>query len=124
MNNRLQLSTSIRYSEEEQMANVLKDAAKVAKAEEKKFQKFCKPHLKKGLTDYQLNLMYTHSENDRQDLVETVEEGLLNRDMRRQAAKPQKTRRSRMTKRELIDYMLMVKQMEATSDAVEKLKKK
>jgi hypothetical protein len=94
----------------------------VKKARDKKFKEFSNQYPKDKYSKPQHKLMFKHYLDGRDDLVETVGEGLYNRAIRRRAAKPQKVRKSRLTKVELLQQMWMVRNLEKSNEHLKKLK--
>jgi hypothetical protein len=92
------------------------DVVRNKKADEikakKKFFKQRKIDTKKH-TAYQLDLMWMHHNNGQDDLVELVQEGLLNRSMRRIAAKNKQYKPQRMSKADCINTLMFYSKMNA-----------
>ena len=81
-----------------------KELEKKVKAERKKRSKYIMSLGADNATEYLQDLLWRHHKNGRQDLVTAVMDGKINRQMRRQKTKADKTR---IGKQELINFWKM-----------------
>ena len=94
---------------QEAVAKRVDELEKKAKELQKKKEKFWKKH--KVENHYARELMWDQHARGRDDLIETIQEGLLNRKMRRQASKVKEYKPQRMSKADCIRFMMFEKKM-------------
>ena len=91
----------------EAVSKRMKELDDEAKELQKRKEKFWKKN--KIENHYARELMWFHHEQGKYDLIEPVKEGLLNRQMRRQAMKTKEHKPGRMTKQDCINYLKLVR---------------